>query len=250
MSMLELKNLSFEVSEGDKTKKIIDNINLTVEDGKFAVITGPNGGGKSTLAKLIMGIEKPTSGKIFFNGQDVTDMSISERANLGISFAFQQPVRFKGIDVLDLLRLSAKRQLSVSDACEYLSAVGLCAKDYIKREINSSLSGGELKRIEIASVLARSTSLSIFDEPEAGIDLWSFKSLIGVFERMRKNIKNGTILIISHQERILNIADEIIVVADGKVEKRGNSKDVLSEILKVADRSFCERLEEGGDMNA
>ena len=197
-----------------------------------------------------MGIEKPTSGKIFFNGQDVTDMSISERANLGISFAFQQPVRFKGIDVLDLLRLSAKRQLSVSDACEYLSAVGLCAKDYIKREINSSLSGGELKRIEIASVLARSTSLSIFDEPEAGIDLWSFKSLIGVFERMRKNIKNGTILIISHQERILNIADEIIVVADGKVEKRGNSKDVLSEILKVADRSFCERLEEGGDKNA
>lgn len=244
--MLELKNLSFEVPSGDGTKKIIDNINLTVEDGKFAVITGPNGGGKSTLAKLIMGIEKPTSGKIFFNGTDVTEMSISERANLGISFAFQQPVRFKGIDVLDLMRLSAKRQLSVSDACEYLSAVGLCAKDYIKREINASLSGGELKRIEIASVLARSTSLSIFDEPEAGIDLWSFKSLIGVFERMRKNIKNGTILIISHQERILNIADEIIVVADGKVEKRGNSGEVLSEILKVADRSFCERLEEGG----
>ena len=250
MSMLELKNLSFEVPSGDGTKKIIDNINLTVEDGKFAVITGPNGGGKSTLAKLIMGIEKPTSGKIFFNGTDVTEMSISERANLGISFAFQQPVRFKGIDVLDLMRLSAKRQLSVSDACEYLSAVGLCAKDYIKREINSSLSGGELKRIEIASVLARSTSLSIFDEPEAGIDLWSFKSLIGVFERMRKNIKNGTILIISHQERILNIADEIIVVADGKVEKRGNSGEVLSEILKVADRSFCERLEEGGNDNA
>ncbi len=248
--MLELKNLSFEVPSGDGTKKIIDNINLTVEDGKFAVITGPNGGGKSTLAKLIMGIEKPTSGKIFFNGQDVTEMSISERANLGISFAFQQPVRFKGIDVLDLMRLSAKRQLSVSDACEYLSAVGLCAKDYIKREINASLSGGELKRIEIASVLARSTSLSIFDEPEAGIDLWSFKSLIGVFERMRKNIKNGTILIISHQERILNIADEIIVVADGKVEKRGNSGEVLSEILKVADRSFCERLEEGGNDNA
>lgn len=248
--MLELKNLSFEVPSGDGTKKIIDNINLTVEDGKFAVITGPNGGGKSTLAKLIMGIEKPTSGKIFFNGTDVTEMSISERANLGISFAFQQPVRFKGIDVLDLMRLSAKRQLSVSDACEYLSAVGLCAKDYIKREINASLSGGELKRIEIASVLARSTSLSIFDEPEAGIDLWSFKSLIGVFERMRKNIKNGTILIISHQERILNIADEIIVVADGKVEKRGNSGEVLSEILKVADRSFCERLEEGGNDNA
>ena len=191
--MLELKNLSFEVPSGDGTKKIIDNINLTVEDGKFAVITGPNGGGKSTLAKLIMGIEKPTGGKIFFDGVDVTEKNISERANMGISFAFQQPVRFKGIDVLDLMRLSAKRNLSVSDACEYLSAVGLCAKDYIKREINASLSGGELKRIEIASVLARGTKLSIFDEPEAGIDLWSFKSLIGVFERMRKNIKDGTI---------------------------------------------------------
>lgn len=248
--MLELKNLSFEVPSGDGTKKIIDNINLTVEDGKFAVITGPNGGGKSTLAKLIMGIEKPTGGKIFFDGVDVTEKNISERANMGISFAFQQPVRFKGIDVLDLMRLCAKRNLSVSDACEYLSAVGLCAKDYIKREINASLSGGELKRIEIASVLARGTKLSIFDEPEAGIDLWSFKSLIGVFERMRKNIKDGTILIISHQERILNIADEIIVVADGKVEKRGNSGEVLSEILKVADRSFCERLEEGGAANA
>ncbi len=250
MSMLELKNLSFEVNDGSATKKIIDNINLTIDDGKFAVITGPNGGGKSTLAKLIMGIEKPTGGKIFFDGVDVTEKSISERANMGISFAFQQPVRFKGIDVLDLMRLSAKRNLSVSDACEYLSAVGLCAKDYIKREINASLSGGELKRIEIASVLARGTKLSIFDEPEAGIDLWSFKSLIGVFERMRKNIKDGTILIISHQERILNIADEIIVVADGKVEKRGNSGEVLSEILKVADRSFCERLEEGGAANA
>lgn len=250
MSMLELKNLSFEVNDGSATKKIIDNINLTIDDGKFAVITGPNGGGKSTLAKLIMGIEKPTGGKIFFDGADVTEKSISERANMGISFAFQQPVRFKGIDVLDLMRLSAKRNLSVSDACEYLSAVGLCAKDYIKREINASLSGGELKRIEIASVLARGTKLSIFDEPEAGIDLWSFKSLIGVFERMRKNIKDGTILIISHQERILNIADEIIVVADGKVEKRGNSGEVLSEILKVADRSFCERLEEGGAANA
>ncbi|MBQ2941415.1 MAG: ATP-binding cassette domain-containing protein [Clostridia bacterium] len=248
--MLELKNLSFEVNDGSATKKIIDNINLTIDDGKFAVITGPNGGGKSTLAKLIMGIEKPTGGKIFFDGADVTEKSISERANMGISFAFQQPVRFKGIDVLDLMRLSAKRNLSVSDACEYLSAVGLCAKDYIKREINASLSGGELKRIEIASVLARGTKLSIFDEPEAGIDLWSFKSLIGVFERMRKNIKDGTILIISHQERILNIADEIIVVADGKVEKRGNSGEVLSEILKVADRSFCERLEEGGAANA
>ncbi len=248
--MLELKNLSFEVSAENSKKKIIDNINLTLDSGKFAVITGPNGGGKSTLAKLIMGIEKPTGGKIFFDGTDITDLSVTERANLGISFAFQQPVRFKGIDVLDLMRLSAKRQLSVSDACEYLSAVGLCAKDYINREINASLSGGELKRIEIASVLARGTRLSLFDEPEAGIDLWSFKNLIGVFERMRNNIKDGTILVISHQERILNIADEIIIVADGKVEKRGNSGDVLKDILKTADKGYCERLENGGNENA
>ncbi len=248
--MLELKNLSFYVSEENSKKKIIDNINLTVEAGKFAVITGPNGGGKSTLAKLIMGIEKPTGGQILFDGEDITSLSVTERANKGISFAFQQPVRFKGICVLDLMRLSAKRQLSVSDACEYLSAVGLCAKDYINREINASLSGGELKRIEIASVLARGTRLSLFDEPEAGIDLWSFKNLIGVFERMRSNIKDGTILVISHQERILNIADEIIIVADGKVEKRGNSSEVLSDILKTADRSFCERLENGGNENA
>ena len=243
--MLELKNVSFEVKDDNNTtKKIIDNINLTIEDGKFCVITGPNGGGKSTLAKLIMGIEKPTGGKILLDGVDITDMSITERANLGISYAFQQPVRFKGIDVLDLMRLAAKKQLTIAEACEYLSAVGLCAKDYIKREVNQSLSGGEVKRIEIASVLARGTKLSLFDEPEAGIDLWSFKNLIGIFEKMRQTVK-GTILVISHQERILNIADEIILVADGKVEKRGNSGEILTEILKTANRGLCSKFQEG-----
>ena len=243
--MLQLKNVSFSAENEDGVKEILKGITMDIDDG-FLAITGPNGGGKSTLAKIIAGILKPTSGKILLDGEDITDLSITERAQKGISFAFQQPVRFKGITVNDLIRLASGKDISMSEACDYLSQVGLCARDYINREVNASLSGGELKRIEIASVLARSTSLSIFDEPEAGIDLWSFKSLIGVFERMRKNIKNGTILIISHQERILNIADEIIVVADGKVEKRGNSGEVLSEILKVADRSFCERLEEGG----
>ena len=199
--MLTLENLTFDVNDDEGGKGIIKDLNLTIGDGKFVVITGPNGGGKSTTAKLIMGIEKPTSGRILFDGQDITDMNITDRANLGISFAFQQPVRFKGVQVLDLIRLAAKKKLSVTDACQYLSEVGLCAKDYINREVNASLSGGELKRIEIASVLARASKLSVFDEPEAGIDLWSFQNLIQVFERMRKNT-NGSILIISHQERI------------------------------------------------
>ena len=194
------------------------------------MITGPNGGGKSTLAKLIAGIEKPTSGKIYFNGTDITDMSITERANLGISFAFQQPVRFKGIQVLDLIRLAAKRQMSAADACQYLAEVGLCAKDYINREVNASLSGGELKRIEIATVLARGTQMSVFDEPEAGIDLWSFQNLIRVFERMREKT-DGSILIISHQERILNIADEIVVLADGRITKQGPKEEILPTLL-------------------
>lgn len=243
--MLELKNVSFKVDDEGKEKTIIDNLSLNIDNGKFVVITGPNGSGKSTLAKLIMGIEKPTSGQILFNGVDITDKSISERANLGISFAFQQPVRFKGIYVLDLIRMAAKKDLTVSQACEYLSAVGLCAKEYINREISSSLSGGELKRIEIASVLARSTPLSVFDEPEAGIDLWSFQNLIGVFEKMQKNIK-GTILIISHQERILGIADEIILLADGKVKKHGKKEDILPEILKNTDKNLCSKFHEGG----
>ena len=231
--MLTLENLSFEVNDDKGEKGIIKDISLTVGDGKFVVITGPNGGGKSTMAKLIMGIEHPNSGRIYFDGQDITDMSITDRANLGISFAFQQPVRFKGVQVIDLLRLAAKKGLTVAEACQYLSEVGLCAKDYIDREVNGSLSGGELKRIEIATVLARASKLSVFDEPEAGIDLWSFQNLIQVFERMRQKTK-GSILIISHQERILSIADEIVVIADGRVVKQGARDAILPEILGTA----------------
>lgn len=228
--LLEIKNLTFEVEEEKGQKEIIKDLNLDIEEGKFVVITGPNGGGKSTLAKLIAGINAPTAGSIIYNGEDITSKTITERANMGISFAFQQPVRFKGITVLDLIRLAAKKNISVADACVYLSEVGLCAKDYVNREINSSLSGGELKRIEIATVLARGTNLSIFDEPEAGIDLWSFKNLIRVFENMRKKTK-GSIIIISHQERILDIADEIIVLSGGKVSKRGTKEEILPELL-------------------
>ena len=195
------------------------------------VITGPNGGGKSTLARLIMGIERPTSGRILFCGEDITDKTVTERARLGISFAFQQPVKFKGLKVFDLLRLASAKMLKTGDACEYLSAVGLCARNYIDRELNSSLSGGELKRIEIAQVLARASKLSIFDEPEAGIDLWSFNNLIKVFEGMRKTIDNGSIVIISHQERILNVADEIIVVNGGRIERQGTKEEVLPGLL-------------------
>ena len=185
------------------------------------------------MAKLIAGIEKPVSGRILFDQEDITEKSITDRANMGISYAFQQPVRFKGIQVLDLIRLAAKRKMSAADACEYLSEVGLCAKDYINREVNASLSGGELKRIEIATVLARGTKLSVFDEPEAGIDLWSFQNLISVFERMRENTK-GSILIISHQERILNIADEIVVIADGQISAQGSKDEILPKLLGTA----------------
>ena len=245
--MLELRDLSFEVTpENGAKKEIIRNINLTIEDHSLTAITGPNGGGKSTLAKLIMGIEKPTGGQILYNGQDITNLSVTDRAKLGISFAFQQPVRFKGIRVLDLLRIAAGKNLSVADACQYLSEVGLCARDYVKREVNASLSGGELKRIEIATVLARSTQLSVFDEPEAGIDLWSFQSLIKVFERMRK-ITNGSIMIISHQERILDIADEIVVIANGTISKQGPKDEILPELLGTASAvNSCDRLEKGG----
>ena len=228
--MLSLKNLSFGVQEDKGEKEIIRNLNLSIEDHKFVVITGPNGGGKSTLAKLIAGIEQPTEGTITFDGTDITRMGITERANLGISYAFQQPVRFKGVQVLDLIRLAAKKNLSAAQACQYLSEVGLCAKDYINREVNASLSGGELKRIEIATVLARGTKLSVFDEPEAGIDLWSFQNLISVFERMRETTQ-GSVLIISHQERILNIADEIVVIADGKIKTKGKKDQVLPTLL-------------------
>lgn len=246
--MLELKNVSFEVSDDKEHKEIIRNINLKMDSGKFVAITGPNGGGKSTLAKLIVGIEKPTAGSILFDGTDITNLSITERANMGISFAFQQPVKFKGIKVLDLLRLAAAKQLSVSDACEYLSGVGLCARDYIDREVNGSLSGGELKRIEIATVLARETKLSVFDEPEAGIDLWSFQNLIQIFERMQRKNKEGSILIISHQERILNIADEIIVIADGKIANQGKKEDILPQLLGTTSATnVCGKYELGGE---
>ena len=229
--MLQIKNLSFAVSDDSANKEIIKDISLEIPDGKLVVITGPNGGGKSTLAKLIAGIEKPTAGQILFNGEDITDMSVTDRAKKGIAFAFQQPVKFKGIRVLDLIRLAAGRALNISDACVYLSMVGLCAREYINREVNSSLSGGELKRIEIATVLARKSLLTLFDEPEAGIDLWSFGNLIEVFQKQREEIADRSILIISHQERILNIADEIIVLNSGEIDKQGDKDKILPELI-------------------
>ena len=241
--MLELKNISFTVGEEKDEKTIIRDLSLTIDNGKFVVITGPNGSGKSTLARIIMGIEKPSAGKIIFDGQDITDLNITERAKLGISFALQQPVRFKGIRVHDLLQLAAGKKLSINDACDYLSEVGLCARAYIDREINSSLSGGELKRIEIATLLARKTKLSVFDEPEAGIDLWSFQNLIRIFENMRKEIKDSSIVIISHQERILNIADEIVLISGGTIKKKGTVEEVLPELIgTTAAVDACDRL--------
>lgn len=227
--MLELKNVSYFVNEDDGQKEILKNINLKVDKG-FIAITGPNGGGKSTLAKMIAGIIKPTSGRLYFDGEDITDLSITDRANHGISFAFQQPVKFKGLTVKDLITFARGKPTSVQEACGLLSEVGLCARDYVDREVNSSLSGGELKRIEIAMIAARETKLTIFDEPEAGIDLWSFNNLIGVFEEMKRKI-NGAILIISHQERILNIADEIIVLADGEIIRQGPKEEILPDLL-------------------
>ncbi|HOC34723.1 MAG TPA: ATP-binding cassette domain-containing protein [Ruminococcus flavefaciens] len=241
--MLELTNISFNVDSDDGKNEIIRDLSLTVKDNKFIVITGPNGGGKSALAKIIAGIVKNTDGRIIFDGEDITDKSITERAKMGIGFAFQQPVRFKGLTVHDLLRIASNKELSISEACQYLSEVGLCAKDYINREVNASLSGGELKRIEIATVLARDVKLALFDEPEAGIDLWSFNNLIRIFEKMRNSSKNRTIIVISHQERILNIADEIIVLGEGKVLKQGSKDEILPEIIgKDYALNACERL--------
>ncbi|MBR3421587.1 MAG: ATP-binding cassette domain-containing protein [Ruminococcus sp.] len=242
--MLELNNISFNIDDGDGKTEIIRDISLTIPDNKFVVITGPNGGGKSTLARLIAGIHPLTSGQIIFDGTDITNKSITDRARMGIGFAFQQPVRFKGLTVLDLLRIASGSKISVSEACDYLSEVGLCAKEYIDREVNSSLSGGELKRIEIATILARDVKLAVFDEPEAGIDLWSFNNLIRIFEKMRQSDKSRTILVISHQERILNIADEIIVLADGKILKQGSKDEILPDIIGTQYASgVCSRIE-------
>ena len=227
--MLELRDVCFSVSENSKEKEILKNINLKIDE-HFVAITGPNGGGKSTLAKIIAGIEKPVSGRILLDGEDITEMSITERARSGISFAFQQPVRFKGLTVRDLITLASGKKISITEACSYLSEVGLCAKDYINREVNASLSGGELKRIEIAMIIARQTKLTLFDEPEAGIDLWSFNNLIRVFESLHEKI-NGSIIIISHQERILNIADKIIVLAGGEVTAQGTKEEVMPTLL-------------------
>ena len=235
--MLELRHVSYRVSEitpSGKTREIeiLRDVNLTIND-RFVAITGPNGSGKSTLAKIIAGIITPTEGRIYLDGEDITDLSITERANKGISFAFQQPVRFKGITVKDLISLAAGKTLSTGEACEYLAEVGLCAKEYVSREVNASLSGGELKRIEIAMINARGTKFSVFDEPEAGIDLWSFQNLIEVFKKMHER-SQGNILIISHQERILDIADRVVVIADGRVSAVGTKEEILPELLHAS----------------
>ena len=224
--MLELKKISFNVPG----KQILQDIDLKIEQGKFTVITGPNGGGKSSLAKIIMGIERPTSGCILLNGEDITGLGVAERAQKGVGFAFQQPVRFKGLTVSDLLRFAAGKELSAEEARSYLCEVGLCAVDYIGREINASLSGGELKRIEIAMLIARGVKLSVFDEPEAGIDLWSFQNLIRVFQKIREK-NDGAVVIISHQERILEIADKIVIIADGRVTGTGSREEMLPKII-------------------
>lgn len=236
--MIKLEHISYQVAEDTEHIEILKDINLNIEE-KFIAITGPNGGGKSTLARLIAGIIKPTEGHIYLDGEEITDLSITERANKGISFAFQQPVRFKGLTVKDLITFAHGDKLSIAEACRYLSEVGLCAKDYIDREVNATLSGGELKRIEIAMIMARQTKVSIFDEPEAGIDLWSFQNLIRVFESMRKQIQ-GTLLVISHQERILSIADEIIVIADGRVKGQGSGADIMPTLM--APKEACDTL--------
>lgn len=236
--MLELQHISYTAEDKEGTKEILNDINLTISE-RFVAVTGPNGGGKSTLAKVIAGILKPSAGKIMLDGEDITELGITERAKKGISFAFQQPVRFKGIQVFDLLTLAAGRKLTMGEACDYLSRVGMCARDYINREVNASLSGGELKRIEIATILARGTKLSIFDEPEAGIDLWSFSNLIAVFEKMYEDI-NGSILIISHQERILDIADKIVVIAAGRIKEQGPKDEILPGLIGSA--GSCGRL--------
>ena len=241
--MLELKNVSYFRDN----KQILDNISLKIDNSKLVAITGPNGSGKSTLAKIIMGILKPDSGSIFFDGKDITNIGITDRAKLGIGFAFQQPVKFKGLTVRDLIELSSGNTINVSEACNYLFDVGLCAKDYLNREVSNSLSGGELKRIEIAMLAAKKSKLTVFDEPEAGIDLWSFNSLISVFEKMHSEISDSSIVIISHQEKILNIADEIILLVDGKVQAVGQKEEVLPLLLNNTQKPCKVMLEKGGN---
>jgi Fe-S cluster assembly ATP-binding protein len=229
--MLKLENVSFSAqTENGKSVEIIDNINLEIDDGDFVVITGPNGGGKSTLARLIMGIEQPTSGRIYYKGIDITNLPVNERAALGIGYAFQQPARFKGLTVRSLISLAHGSELPENECCSYLTRVGLCSMDYLNREVDTSLSGGEVKRIEIATLMARDLGLAIFDEPEAGIDLWSFSMLVESFKQMAK-AGDKTIIIISHQERLMSIADEIIVIADGKLTKRGPSSEIFTELI-------------------
>lgn len=228
--MLEVKNLSFDVKAGSGTLEIIDNVSFTLDDGKFLVITGPNGGGKSTIARLIMGIETPTSGQIIYNGRDITRLSVTEHAKLGIGYAFQHPPRFKGMTVHRLLSLAYGKELEEDKCCEYLTNVGLCSMEYLNREVDASLSGGEMKRVEIATLMARKLGLAIFDEPEAGIDLWSFKMLVETFKQMSKD-KHDSVILISHQERIMQLADEIIVIANGKIRSSGNKDDILPQLL-------------------
>lgn len=240
--MLELKGICYEVYDEvlASDKQILSNVNLKIEDNEFMVLTGPNGGGKSTIAKIIMGIIKPTSGQLFWNGEDITNMNITERTKRGIGFAFQQPVRFKGLFVIDLLSFAAGKELTIDEACVFLSEVGLCAQEYVEREVNGSLSGGELKRIEIAMLIARRTKLSVFDEPEAGIDLWSFRNLVEVFERLREET-SGSIVIISHQERLLAIADRIAIIANGSVKEVGKREDMLPHLLADSESCACAR---------
>lgn len=238
--MLTLEHIAWSVPNGER---IVKDISYTAENGKLIVVTGPNGGGKTSTAKLIAGLEKPESGKIIFNGEDITDLDITERAKKGIAFAFQQPVRFKGLTVKDMLELAAGEELPYHALCDLLGKVGLCAKEYVDRELNSGLSGGEMKRIEIASVLARKAPLSIFDEPEAGIDLWSFSKLVETFKKIRSE-QHGTLLIISHQERILEIADEIVVIADGTIRSRGTAAEILPNLLTGESVSICPRGKE------
>ena len=236
--MLELKNLKFHVDDGERKLGIIDDVSLSFPEGKFIVITGPNGGGKSTLARLIMGLEKATEGQILLDGEDITEKTVTERARMGLGYAFQQPPRFKGMTVRRLMNIAAGKELTKDECCAFLSRVGLCSAEYINREVDNSLSGGEVKRIEIATLMARNPQVAIFDEPEAGIDLWSFSMLVETFKKMQKDSK-GTVIIISHQERIMALADEVVVIADGKITRHGSKEEVLPDLMKEFSPSCC-----------